>query len=209
MKQNWMIVTSVLMAFTLGVVGMWAFQNRTSLSTSWFSNGVTAPAQVSVVPPATSSLSAGQQMPGQNISPSVPFSSDPFAQLELMQQRMDKMFGLGGPQDLFGRNGPSVFGSPFDSNSGLSGAGSLTVSEDDNSVTYHLDVPKKDLADLKVNVKDGYLSVDATVKQESQGSIFQSQISQMLPLPADADPNSLKVESGVKSVVIHLDKQRV
>ena len=183
MKQNWMIAVSVLAAFTLGVVTMWAYQNKTPLSIAELNHEVFAPTQMAVVP------------------------RDPFEQMEMMRQQMDKMFGLAGPHNAFGNNTPSALSSLFDRNPGISSTGSLTVSEDDESVTYNLEVPKKDLVDLNVNIKDGYLSVDAKVKQESQGSFYQSQISQMLPLPADADPNSLNVESGEASVVIHLKKQ--
>ncbi len=224
MKRNWFGIVSIVAAFGLGVATTWAYQHLDVLpgvAISWpattdspYTRSVvensSAPANLQTSPDVhRSSASSGaiRQAPAQIAPQGAPLPTNPFEQIERMRQQMDQMFGESGPRDLFGRNDLPAFGSLFDKNFGGSSVGALTFSEDDNSVTYSLDIPKKDLVDLNVNVKDGYLSVDATLKQESDGAHYQSQISQRVPVPLSVDPNSLKVESGLNALVIHLDKQ--
>ncbi|XOV86596.1 MAG: Hsp20/alpha crystallin family protein [Pseudomonadota bacterium] len=210
MKQNWFGVVTIVSAFGLGVVTTWAYQNFDVLpgvALEWPASARSAsqPEQPSPAPIAQTPAPVAPAFPAPPATPAAPVN--PMLQIERMRQQMDQMFGATDPRDLFGRNDLPAFGSLFDKNFSGSTTGALTFSEDDKSVTYSLDIPKEDLVDLNVNVKDGYLSVDATLKRESQGARYQSQLSQRVPVPLSVDPNSLNVESGTDAVVIHLDKQ--
>lgn len=213
MKRYLFASLALVAAFALGGASMWAFQHPGALPSVKVDWGNTAtkdntlasrtPDPTQLINPAPTPSPGGSTSQG-NVSPGMPMTQmpDPFQEMEQMRKQMDQMFGMNTPMDQFfnhGALGGGSFGGSFASTS-------VDMSEDADSVTYKLNVPKKDLVDLKVNVKDGYLSIDATMKQASSNSMAESQISQEFPVPSDVDPKSMKVDRGTESVSIHFDK---
>jgi len=154
-------------------------------------------------------------------------SRDPFQQMLAMQQRMDSqmnrlfngqanVFNFG-PGGFFGNSGnqgvtqqgagPMNSFSFFSNGNATSWNGaSLQKGEDNKSVYYKLNVGKKDLSNLKVNVDNGYVSIDARLQNKAAGSYSSSSISESFPVPAGVDPNSAKITHEGDDVVIRFAK---
>lgn len=177
MKKT-IVFASILIAFTLGAGAMWIYQRQHQ--------------------PEVSPVASTDFLNGVFDNDFFRHSNDPFQEMDRMRKRMDKLFG----DDRFSSN----FDTWFDHRFGQFGASSIEQGEDQNSVYYKMNVGDKDLVDLKVNVSDGYVSIDAKLKNESANSFSQSSVSQRFPVPAGVDPNSAKIEKQDGTVIIRFDK---
>ena len=115
-----------------------------------------------------------------------------------MRRHLDNVF----QDDLFS----SRFDTWFDNRFGGFDAQSIRVKEDDKAISYFVDVKGKDVVDLQVDVADGYVTIAATLREQTQNRASESSITQRFPVPAHADPNSVKVEKESDAVVIRFEK---
>jgi len=175
---------SILAALALGGAGMWAYQeyhapaSGTVVENSLFPDG----------------LSGGK---------SARSSTGPLAEMERMRRQMDRFFKQ---DDFFGKGGISGnFGSWLNTPEGGFGT-KIQQGEDDKSVFYKIKIGDEELSNVKVNVDNGYVSIDAKLEDKSKNAYSSSSISESFPVPAGVNPNSAKIEKEGNSIVIRFDK---
>lgn len=216
---------SMLIAFALGGAGMWAYDGNLKP----LLHRVESRGSVQTTGQATASLAPGGVVPGNsgsitsnrgNLGSPLPLQGqlDPFQQMLHMQQQMNRIFG----QDNFFNMGPGFFGAAPGQGNGV-GQGSsqpgmnffqggtasntsIEQGEDANSVYYKLHVGDQDLSNVKVNVTDGYVSIDAKLENKSSNSYSSSSVSERFPVPAGVDPDSAKISHEGNDLVIRFAK---
>ncbi len=177
-------VAGILLAFLLGGGGMWAYQKYY------------APAPNSV---AENSPFTAHAFNGSNGMA----SPNPFKEMERMRRKMDRFFQQ---DDFFGKGGISGnFGSWLNTPDGGFGT-KIKKGEDDKTVYYKIKIGDGDMSNVKVNVDDGYVSIDAKLKDKSKNALAESSISESFPVPRGVDPNSAKIKKEGDSIVIRFDK---
>lgn len=178
--KNLYFVVGVVLAFLLGGAGMWAYQRHHQPANAIAEN---------------TPLSA----PGFNGMA----SSGPFKEMERMRRQMDQFFKQ---DDFFGKNGISGnFGSWLNTPDGGFGT-KIKKGEDPKTVYYKIKIGDGNMSNVKVDVDDGYVSIDAKLKEKSKHSVAQSSISESFPVPAGVDPKSAKIKKEGDSIVIRFDK---
>ena len=124
--------------------------------------------------------------------------SDPVETAERMLQGMVKNFNK-----IAGEDEASISGSIFGSDLSLSMAGAgVSVTSREDSSYYYIDakIPGVDKNSLKIDVKDGMISLSASAKSESRtskntNSISYSSVQQSFPIPDGADAMNMEVIS--------------
>jgi len=99
---------------------------------------------------------------------------------------------------------------------------SATVQDRGHEYVATFDLPKRDLSNVKVAVKDGILSVDAraeeTIKQDSKNSSSNAPVQesesldayeQLVTLPGPVDASKVKVDKQGESIVVTIPKKDV
>jgi HSP20 family molecular chaperone IbpA len=97
---------------------------------------------------------------------------------------------------------------------------SATVQDHGNSYVATFDLPKRDLSNVKVAVKDGVLSVNAsaeqTIKPDSKDAnskapeeenVMLNQYEQLVTLPGPVDSAKMKVDKQGDSIVVTIPKK--
>lgn len=130
------------------------------------------------------------------------YSWDPFREMQLMQQRINKLFDDSSDRGL--GPGPSVFLSP-----------QADIKAEDNRYIITLDIPGMDKESINVEVKNGNLVVSGqrSAKLENQGDQFYSQersfgqFMKSFPLPDDAKQDQLEAryDKGVLEIIVQRD----
>jgi HSP20 family molecular chaperone IbpA len=134
---------------------------------------------------------------------------DQFTQrMEHIQKEMDDLFhdsvsGLDRTIDT------SMFAGPrFDA--------SATVQDRGDNYVATFNLPKRDLSNVKVNVKDGILSVNAVAEQttksnDKSGTASETemlnQYEQLVTLPGPVDSTKMKVDKNGDSIVVTIPKK--
>lgn len=122
-------------------------------------------------------------------------SRDPFREIERMRKHMDEAFRDDGFSIGFDRK------SAFD-------VDNIVRQEDEDAISYRLNVKDQDVVDLKANVENGYVSIEAKLKRQTNTTVAESQFARRFPLPLDADPDSLAIDRDQDAVVIRFDKRK-
>lgn len=134
---------------------------------------------------------------------------DPFEEMRLMQDEMNKMF-----QDSFMRSG-SFFSDPMNS-SAMNFQDDFEVVETSDGYEVHVNVSglDKDKMDIKIDTHSitvsGEYSMDE--RNESVNGFYQAQrfgaFLKTIPLPLDADTEQVKTEKEGDSLVIRLPRKK-
>ena len=177
-------VAGIALAFVLGGAGVWGWQH-------YQQRAADSVAANSMIPPDLFS--------GSGINP----SSDAFKEMERMRSQMDQFFKQ---DDFFGKNGiTGNFGSWLNTPDGGFGA-KIQKGQDEKTVFYKIKIGDKDLSNVKVNVDDGYVSIDARLVDKSKNGYAQSSISESFPVPSGVNPDSAKIDKEGDSIVIRFNK---
>jgi HSP20 family molecular chaperone IbpA len=97
---------------------------------------------------------------------------------------------------------------------------SATVQDRGNAYVASFDLPKRDLSNVKVTVKDGVLTVNASaeVKQDGKAggvnapdsqSVMLDQYEQLVTLPGPVDSTKMKVDKQGEGIVVTLPKKDI
>jgi len=178
---------SLLTAFALGSAGMWGWQHYRHDNT---------PGAEDVMVVSTPKADPLDILSG-------PSAADPVQEMAQMRRQMEAFFD----RDDFFRSGGFAgrFGSWF---SGAQGGFGTRVEEgeDKDSVFYKLQVGDGDVSDMNVTVQNGYVSINAQMKAQSNNAFSQSSISQTFPVPPGVDPDSAKVDREGDAIVVRFEK---
>lgn len=227
---------SVLIAFALGGLGMWAVQGNykplwNHLLAQFDSHHLVSTSNQAAAStnPATNVTSQSQQQLGQNVpglgTTSSQAPANPFREMAQMQQQMNRFFsrngffGFGGGhvngqsgtsgQGFFNFGPGGFFGNTnsfFSNQTGNMGA-TITQGENAHSVYYKMRLGHhQDVSNVKVNVKHGYVSIDAQLQNKSRNAFSSSTVSERFPVPAGVNPNSAKITKKGDSIVIRFSK---
>jgi len=201
---------SLLSAFVVGGGAMWAWQQHQAPPVAAPQSALATLAANAVPAPATT-------QPLQPMHPVQPLTNpqagvpDPMAaamqdmrrEMEAMHQRMQAVFGH---DDFFAQGAmPGGFGTVFSAPQMGFDAG-LQQGEDDHSVFYKLNTGDQDVSNVNVKVENGYVSINADLKEQSDNSYAQSSFSQTFPVPPGVNPDSAKVDKQKDAIVIRFDK---
>ncbi len=133
---------------------------------------------------------------------------DPFEEMRQMQNEMENMF-----QNSFYRRGPSSSG-VF--NNVMSFDSQFNVEDKGNNYLVEIDTTGFDKDKLNVEVHNNSITVSGVKKSETkednaQGS-FQSQsygsFLKTVPLPLDADTNSVKMDKQENKIIVNIPKKQ-
>ena len=201
-------------SFILGGTAMWTYHHPERLSGTGVADGEEAMVADAAAGGATNQghhdqhagNSTGSAAGRSAQQSGMPLSGgrlvDPFADMARMHREMEAFWStaMGSPVGgMFSRQGVGMPGM-------TPGAGALDMQEDADSINYLLRVPRENLVDVNVNLEDGYVSIDATLKQQSDVAVSESRISRRFPVPGIADTGSMKVDTTDQGVLIHFDK---
>jgi HSP20 family molecular chaperone IbpA len=126
--------------------------------------------------------------------------------MQRIQKEMDDLF-----RDSVSDLNTGIFPGPrFDA--------SATVQDRGNNYVATFNLPKRDLSNVKVNVKDGILSVNASAEQTTKSdqagkndsgaeTEMLNEYEQLVTLPGPVDASKMKVDKHGDSVVITLPKK--
>ena len=227
---------SVLIAFALGGLGMWAVQGNykplwNHLLAQFDSHHLVSTSN-RTTPNTTSPAgvtSQSQQQSGQNVfslgNGSSQALANPFKEMARMQQQMNRFFGQNG---FFGFGGSHVSGQSGSTGQGFFNSGpggffgntssffsnptgnmgaTITQGETAHSVYFKMHLGHhQDASNVKVNVKHGYVSINAQLQSKSRNAFSSSSVSERFPVPAGVDPNSAKITKKGDSIVIRFSK---
>jgi HSP20 family protein len=133
------------------------------------------------------------------------FDKNPFEQMQKMQKEMDKIFN----------NMTSNFSTmpefeKFFDDMNISPA--LNIEDKKDSYEIHINIPGSDKNSIKINVKDGMLSVEAKTKKLSdkkssnflQKEIYEGSFVRRISVPKDADTDKLSSDykNGILKITI-------
>lgn len=121
------------------------------------------------------------------------FAQDPFEHMRRLQQQM-----------LQGMQQP---GSGFEDGS----AGEITTREDDKNIYYDISIEGVDMSKLKVDIKNGMISISGEAEQKSedssQPSYFKSEFHRSFPVPPNADADKVRAENSKDKLTIVFPKK--
>lgn len=185
MKKTVFIV-SIFSAFVLGGAGVWGWQQFHSGGASSVPQG------------AQTSLTGGDSLDEFLMS-----GRDPFNAMQRLHEQMNQFFRN---DDFFSHDRNSgKFGSWFSTPATGFGA-KIEQGQDASSVFYKIELGNNDLSDVHVNVKDGYVSIDAKKTKQSANTYRQSSVSQRFPVPSGVDPDSAKIDKQDNAIIIRFEK---
>lgn len=222
----------LLLAFVLGGIGVWALQGHYSPLLNHLVAQIEThlPQSASQAQSSTPTPSNAQQLGSTSLlapakplqipfqqSPQRPFQQrfqQPFQQMRHIQQQMNQFFNhngfsggnnpannLAGQSGLFGH-----FGSWLSHQPGKMDA-TITRGEDADSVFYKVKLGQgEDLDKVKVNVADGYVSINARLQNKSSHSYSASSVSERFPVPSDVEPNSAKIARHGDTIMIRFKR---
>jgi HSP20 family molecular chaperone IbpA len=155
--------------------------------------------QASGAPGATTSNSQGNSQNWED-----QFTS----RMEHIQKEMDDLF-RDSVSDLDSIDKGALGGPKFDA--------SATVQDRGDNYVATFNLPKRDLSDVKVNVKEGILSVNASAEQttrsdsadksNSSETEMLNQYEQLVTLPGPVDAARMKVDKHGDSIVVTIPKK--
>ena len=216
---------SIVIAFAVGGIAMWAYKPIVNYMLAEFHSvkHQADPQAKTSTTPGIVTPSANSQ--GNSIATMTP--ANPFAEMQRMQQQMNKFFsqdpffnsGMFGGNQLPGQNSPAghavrpapngFFGNNTTWFSGQPGSTGTTITEgqDAKSIYYKMKLgSNQDVSNVKVNVKDGYVSINAKLQSKAKNSFSASTISEQFPVPAGVDANSAKISRQGDDIVIRFAK---
>lgn len=178
---------SLLVAFALGGAGVWSWQHYRD-DRAAVPEGIASSGDLAVDPL--------DQLSGPPVV-------DPVREMDRMRRQMQAFFN----RDDFFRSGAFTgrFGSWFNSAQGGFGT-RIEEGQDQDSVFYKLQVGDRDVSDVNVRVENGYVSINAQMKEQSDHAYAQSSISQTFPVPPGVDPDSAKVDREGDAIVVRFEK---
>lgn len=180
MKQYWFGSLVIALAFVLGAGAMWAYQESRQ-------------------PEVLSQAGTQEFLDNMFNDDFFSRSRDPFREIERMRKHMDEVFRDDGFSIGFDRW--------FDRKSAFD-VDTIEQQEDENTISYRLNVEDQDVVDMKANVEDGYVSIEAKLKRQTNTTVAESQFARRFPLPVDADPDSLVIDRDKEDVIIRFDKRK-
>ena len=215
---------SIVVAFAVGGIGMWVVQGNykpilNHLASAFHDSHIMPAAQAKPSPMHGTSNSPGKVQSQNSIASTMP--ANPFAEMQRMQQQMNRFFSqdpffnsgiFGGnplpqaghavtPNGFFGNNTTWFSGQP-----GSTGT-TITQGQDAHSVYYKMKIgSNQDVSNVKVNVKDGYVSINAKLQSKASNSFSASTISEQFPVPAGVNANSAKITRQGDDIVIRFAK---
>ena len=134
---------------------------------------------------------------------------DPFAEMQRMKKEMDRMF-----QDVFsqgrGHPGKGMF------NTNVFYDTDFDIEEKKDEYIVRLDISGMDKEKIDVDINEHSITVSGQYSQEtketSPGATFQSKsfgsFLKTVPMPDNADPQSVKTEKQEEFLIIRLPKKR-
>ncbi len=143
--------------------------------------------------------------------------NQPFADLEKMQQQMDKSM------KEFEDSMPMVtvpFDPIFSNKIDTAGINEVSKREDRRYVYYDINVGNAKSMAINTKIKDGYITITGTREKKTTStrsrdnnkvaseSFFKSMFSRTFPLPADVYANKMKVLRGKNKIVLRFPKLR-
>lgn len=218
---------SIVVAFALGGIGMWAGKPALDHLLAEYHTGHNQPVTQDKPSSTHGMVKQSSNSParvqsqgsvGANVA-----QANPFAELRQMQQQMNRFFsqdpffnsgifggnlppraghGVGpAPNGFFGNNTTWFSGQP-----GSTGT-TITQGQDAHSVYYKMKIGNnQDVSNVKVNVKDGYVSINAKLQSKASNSFSASTISEQFPVPAGVNANSAKITRQGDDIVIRFAK---
>ena len=222
---------SIVVAFAVGGIGMWVVQGNykpiLDHVSAWIHTEHTDPltqakpsSNHGIAMPSSTSQGKVQSQNSSGVSP-LTAQANPFAEMQRMQQQMNRFFSqdpffnsgiFGGnplpqaghavtPNGFFGNNTTWFSGQP-----GSTGS-TITQGQDAHSVYYKMKIGNnQDVSNVKVNVKDGYVSINAKLQSKAANSFSASTISEQFPVPAGVNANSAKITRQGDDIVIRFAK---
>ena len=131
-------------------------------------------------------------------------SKDPFAEMQRMQKQMLSQFG---DQNL---EGP--FNNWYQKRFGGGHVGDFSQREDDDFIYYDIDTDKKKPEELKVDVKNGQVTVSGKFEEKSDSansnSFYSSSFTRSFPAPQNTDAEKFKIEQADGKVIIKFPKKK-
>jgi len=205
-KTRALVVVAVALLLAVGAQGYQLFGLQKQLARITGEDSGTEAAAAHRDPQSFQLAPPSPSDPLLQTAPFDPQSWDPFQEMSRMQQHIDAMFN-----NAFGRFGQSPGFGPMVSQ--FSFSPKMDLQENGDEYIMRLEIPGSDNSKINATVEGDLLTVEAeseTSTQQEPGSKMLRQerhvgkFSRTIPLPADADPNSLETnyEDGVYTITI-------
>lgn len=129
-------------------------------------------------------------------------SKDPFAEMQRMQNEMEKQFDNKNPFDNW-----------YQKRFGGGDLGEIKQREDNKFVYYDIDIHGQTPKDVKVNVADGQVDISGSTERKKEdknnSSYYSSSFQRSFPVPSGVDAENFKMEQDGNKIVIKFPKKTI